>query len=864
MKNKTYIWLLPLIFIGLCSSAYIFTTYSYLVLGDNPNAGQAWNNDGRPEGTYVVSTRLTPPAESAELFQYIYDTISIATEAFIEEHNRNFLVVETGAVYITLGFEDADWFNTLGFYTYPHNDPPESIADIENTKTIVFPKLDTENTINNGFQLYLGDYTAGTVIGFFLVSQGWDHTAPDKVSAIVDGRYTLYSNSDLNEGVVDPDGTEIGFLTHSVVVANRRTTERDFLLCFEDDIENADYDYNDAVFFVHSSPENAIITFNGEVNEQIVARDTTITLSLNQTSTVPITTLIEDEVPEDAVITITSISDPMLTTTQDLPSISVLGEDTNIGTDTIFYTACDLGFPQTCDDGMIIVTTSDQNEPPVARDSVLIDFDDPLFINGITVADLATDPDDNLDLSTIAILSDVDSNLNLTITGGTITFAPNQDYSGPDFILYRICDLGSPVYCDVGSFIIGGNDGPIANPDEIDIYAGEGVIMDVLGNDTPGSSPLDPETLTIISKPDDNTATVNVVDGKIENVPHPDFTGPYEIIYEICDSGTPTLCDTSTITVNVVDPQGDEVIDRSNIPPLALNDSVVTNVNTAISIEINNNDSDEDGIIVHDYSYIVKPPLRGEATLNVFVNNGQSIPIINYTPNEGFTGLDVLSYRVYDDGDPHLSDDALALIFITEDGVTITTNNDTLWVDTIYVSPSQESCFSIANKLAEENSTLNVTSNIINVYPKKEGASLNYSDSVICYQAPENMEGTDHVYYTICDAWGTCQQGLLVIIEGDGTPKYEEPLLTFYSGFSPNGDQLNDAFVIEGIGGYPDNDITIYNRWGQPVYKGNGYDNTWNGNNQNNEPLPDGTYYYILKVRTPYEFNYNGYVVIKR
>ena len=47
---------------------------------------------------------------------------------------------------------------------------------------------------------------------------------------------------------------------------------------------------------------------------------------------------------------------------------------------------------------------------------------------------------------------------------------------------------------------------------------------------------------------------------------------------------------------------------------------------------------------------------------------------------------------------------------------------------------------------------------------------------------------------------------------------------------------------------HPDNELTVYNRWEQVVFHQKGYDNTWDGTwVQNGEPLPDGTYFYVLK-----------------
>ena len=64
--------------------------------------------------------------------------------------------------------------------------------------------------------------------------------------------------------------------------------------------------------------------------------------------------------------------------------------------------------------------------------------------------------------------------------------------------------------------------------------------------------------------------------------------------------------------------------------------------------------------------------------------------------------------------------------------------------------------------------------------------------------------------------------------------------------FSPNGDSMNDFFRIPGIEGFPNSKLEIYNRWGNVIYQSNDYGGGWDGR-INNEPVADGTYYYILR-----------------
>ncbi|MDF2449591.1 MAG: hypothetical protein K0R26_2095 [Bacteroidota bacterium] len=63
--------------------------------------------------------------------------------------------------------------------------------------------------------------------------------------------------------------------------------------------------------------------------------------------------------------------------------------------------------------------------------------------------------------------------------------------------------------------------------------------------------------------------------------------------------------------------------------------------------------------------------------------------------------------------------------------------------------------------------------------------------------------------------------------------------------FSPNGDGINDYWYIENIQYYPNNEVTVYNIYGNIVFNQKNYANDWGGT-YNGAPLPDGTYYYVL------------------
>jgi gliding motility-associated-like protein len=70
-----------------------------------------------------------------------------------------------------------------------------------------------------------------------------------------------------------------------------------------------------------------------------------------------------------------------------------------------------------------------------------------------------------------------------------------------------------------------------------------------------------------------------------------------------------------------------------------------------------------------------------------------------------------------------------------------------------------------------------------------------------------------------------------------------------FNGITPNGDGLNDHWIIEGITNRGPNRVLIFNRWGNKVWEGVNYDNTnvvFSGLSNDGSELPVGTYYYLI------------------
>ncbi len=89
-------------------------------------------------------------------------------------------------------------------------------------------------------------------------------------------------------------------------------------------------------------------------------------------------------------------------------------------------------------------------------------------------------------------------------------------------------------------------------------------------------------------------------------------------------------------------------------------------------------------------------------------------------------------------------------------------------------------------------------------------------------------------------------------------------------GFSPDGDGVNDAFVIKGLPDGVNSSLTIYNRWGNRIYYHSNYHDAepWDGTPNiagtvGKSKVSRGTYYYILDIHEEGRKPITGFIVIQ-
>lgn len=113
-------------------------------------------------------------------------------------------------------------------------------------------------------------------------------------------------------------------------------------------------------------------------------------------------------------------------------------------------------------------------------------------------------------------------------------------------------------------------------------------------------------------------------------------------------------------------------------------------------------------------------------------------------------------------------------------------------------------------------------------------------DNTILYSPIQDYCGDDLLTYYLCVGEDCASATTNIYVECD------EPRPV--SGFSPNGDGMNDMFMIEGLEQFENNTLSIYDRRGITIYEKKNYKNRWNGKWRGND-LPDGTYFYVLRYQ---------------
>lgn len=579
------------------------------------------------------------------------------------------------------------------------------------------------------------------------------------------------------------------------------------------------------------------------------------------------------------------------------------------GIDSLLVYVCDNGTPVACDSITVVINIAPVNDPPVAvNDTVSTNENTPILIHP-----LANDTDavemTHLDTASLTVLSGPFNGSIVVNTDGTINYLPANGFAGADSMEYRICDTGVslPGACATAWIfidVIPINDPPIAVNDTLATGQNTPVSVDVILNDS------DPEndnlTVSIISGP--SNGTISLIGSNLTYTPNNGFCGVDTIVYRICDDGIPSLCDSAMVLITVA-PEDDDNDNLSNSY-----ETLTRDTDSDLTLDYLDIDSDNDGVT----DDIEAAPIGGDPCNPLALD---------------FDGDQVPDYRDLDsDNDciPDWAEHSVVPILPTgidsdNDGIDDAFDPDqggTLQVDPRDTdgdgSPDMRDIDSDDDGIpdyieASNNGAIGTGidsdgDGIDDLWDPDNGGSL-------C-ETPVDTDGDGTPDFRDIDTDG---DGILDIDEkgpngnnprdtdGDGTPDFRDTDsdndgipdinegrnsdcdndgIPDYldsdpctpsppTGFSPNGDGTNDTYVIDPIlntdpGRYPNNNFTIFNRWGNKVYEKAPYDNSWSGeSNVDNtvgteNKLPVGTYYYIFDYGAAGTVPITGFIYLKQ
>ena len=383
---------------------------------------------------------------------------------------------------------------------------------------------------------------------------------------------------------------------------------------------------------------------------------------------VPVTgnVLVNDGDPDgdNIILNTTPITNPTNGTVVLQPDGSFLytPDPTFIGTDTYIYSICDDGVPSLCDTTVVTINVlpdaNPNNQPPVAaNDGAVTPLNTP--VGGDLLAN-DFDPDgDNIIINTTPVFNPTNGTVVIN-SDGTYVYTPNNGFTGTDVFTYTICDDGTPSLCDVADVTIvvttdnPGNQPPIAQNDEFTTNQGVPVVNSVIPNDgDPDGDPITVTTTPVVGP--SNGTLVLQANGDFTYTPNPGFSGTDAFIYTICDNATPALCDDATVTITVIPP-----FDPGNDPPFAGDDAALTPQETPVSgnLLLNDFDPNSDNIIINT------TPVVGTSHGSLTINPDGTY---DYTPYNGFVGVDLFVYTICDDGSPVLCASATCVITVYPD-----------------------------------------------------------------------------------------------------------------------------------------------------------------------------------------------------
>ncbi len=240
---------------------------------------------------------------------------------------------------------------------------------------------------------------------------------------------------------------------------------------------------------------------------------------------------------------------------------------------------------------------------------------------------------------TVTILTPPTNGTSTVNGSGSVVYTPNAGFTGNDTLFYSITEpspvCGSPLRDTAMLVIVVLNRPPFPVDDNTSGPPCNAITLNLVANDSdPEGNTLTVTNLSALNPPGAGTL-INNNDGTVTYTPAVGFIGVVTFTYRLTDNGVPPqLSAQATVTITILAPP-------VNNPPVALNDNDTISMDEPLYKNVRNNDYDPD-LNELTIPVITVAPLHGTASVNPL--NG----LIEYIPNPGYFGNDILTYQICD------------------------------------------------------------------------------------------------------------------------------------------------------------------------------------------------------------------------
>jgi gliding motility-associated-like protein len=427
---------------------------------------------------------------------------------------------------------------------------------------------------------------------------------------------------------------------------------------------------------------------------------------------------------------------------------------------------------------------------------------------------------------------------------GSLAYTPVSDQSGTATITVTVDDGQAANNTVTKTFTVTVdpvNDAPIIDTQTLRAVEKETTTLCITASDIEG------DTHQFVSGTSSNGATItnsSSADMCFQYSPADDFIGIDQVEVTICDANAPSVCTTSTINVEVLDVNDSPIFTENGVEVNSITIDALEDTPLDLCLEY----TDPEG---HNVSTIRLTNLSGSGILT---ENSTTL-CYTYAPEENMNGTSVWQVDVQDDGTPP----ATATVFININIANVNDAPETRPDTLIVMRKESKSTNVLFNDFDLDGDDLRLRTTL---EKQPVGGTATVSpDGTITYFSDANFRGTDSLIYIVEDLGSPSLTAFgKMIIRINDNP------FTIYQTVSPNGDGMNDYWHIEGIDFYPNNKVSLFDRYNNLVFEVDGYNNedkVWIGNSNkgSNNTLPEGTYFYRINAGEAGTFG--GFVVLR-